>query len=149
MDIVNKDTRSRIMSGIRSKNTKPELLVRHLLFSKGFRYRICNKKLPGSPDIVLKKYKAVIFIHGCFWHGHDCSLFRVPSTRTDFWLNKIDSNRKRDHKIIVELKELGWRICIVWECAIRGKKNSPRLEDCVSEISEWLRSGSDWREIKK
>lgn len=104
-----------MMSGIRGKNTKIEVLVRKGLFARGFRYRINDKKLPGKPDIVLSKYKAVIFTHGCFWHGHDCHLFKWPSTRPEWWRSKIDGNRERDNQVRRLLEEAGWRQCHVWE----------------------------------
>ena len=107
-DIVDAKTRSRMMSGIRSRNTKPEMLVRRLLHHQGFRFRIHVRDLPGRPDIVLSKYHAVIFIHGCFWHGHGCPLFKVPGTRTDFWLEKIDRNRANDAKASAAMNASTW-----------------------------------------
>lgn len=121
-DVVNPETRSRMMSGIRGKNTKPEIIIRSQLHRLGFRFRIHNTKLPGKPDIVLKKYRAVIFIHGCFWHRHLCHLFKWPKTHPDFWKKKINNNHARDKKILDQLIELNWRICVVWECAIKGSK---------------------------
>jgi len=149
MDMVDRATRSRMMSGIRSKNTKSELLIRKRLFGMGFRYRINDKKLVGSPDIVLPKYHTVIFVHGCFWHGHDCDLFKLPGTRTEFWREKIDKNRERDAKVLNQLHAEGWRICIVWECAIKGKTRLLQIDDTVHTIAEWLRSDDVWLEIKK
>jgi DNA mismatch endonuclease (patch repair protein) len=93
MDIVSKEKRSSMMSGIRSKNTKPEMQIRKTLYSRGYRYRLHSSVIPGKPDIIMRKYNAVIFIHGCFWHGHNCKLFRLPKTRTEFWENKINTNR--------------------------------------------------------
>ena len=122
VDIVDAETRSRMMSAIRSKNTKPELLVRKLLHSKGYRYRLHVKTLPGNPDIVLKRWNAIILVHGCFWHGHeDCNLSHTPKTRTDFWLSKISANKLRDTKNVKRLIGSGWRVIEVWECAIKGK----------------------------
>jgi DNA mismatch endonuclease Vsr len=140
MDIVDKKTRSRMMSGIRSKNTKPELLVRRLLHKRGFRYRLHDSRLPGKPDLVFPKYGAVIFIHGCFWHGHQCRFFRLPGTRTDFWKNKISGNRKRDRKTRNMLSGLDWRIAIVWECALRGSGADP--QDVIDRLAEWLTNHS-------
>ena len=149
MDVVDRETRSRMMSGIGSKNTKPELLIRKKLFSLGFRYRINNTKLAGSPDIVLPKSHAVIFIHGCFWHGHDCELFRLPGTRTEFWKEKIDINRSRDAKVLNQLHAESWRICIVWECAIKGKPQLQIIDSTINKIVEWLRSDQIWLELKR
>ena len=124
-DIVDKATRSRMMSGIRGKDTRPEVLVRKALHALGFRYRLHNKSLPGKPDLSFPKYKAVIFIHGCFWHGHSCRYIRVPKTRTDFWQDKINSNRLRDAQQLLQLQQAGWRVLIVWECATRKNKTLP------------------------
>lgn len=129
VDIVDAETRSRMMSAIRSKNTKPELLVRKLLHSKGYRYRLHVKTLPGNPDIVLKRWNAIILVHGCFWHGHQgCHLSHIPKTRTDFWSGKISANKLRDTKTGERLIADGWRVIEVWECAIKGKA---RLEPTV------------------
>jgi len=147
MDIVNKERRSEMMSGIRSQNTKPELLIRKGLFKLGFRYRI-NSKMFGKPDIVLKKYNAVIFIHGCFWHGHiGCENFRIPKSNTTFWVNKIDRNRKRDAEVLNYLHATGWRICIIWECSIRGKSQLSNIDKTINKISKWLTSKRIWIEI--
>ena len=112
-DIVDKATRSRMMSGIRGKDTRPEVLVRKALHALGFRYRLHNKSLPGKPDLSFPKYKAVIFIHGCFWHGHSCRYFKVPKTRTDFWQDKINSNRLRDAQQLVQLQQTSMQSCRV------------------------------------
>lgn len=140
MDIVDKQTRSRMMSGIRSKNTKPELLVRRLLHRRGFRYRLHVSGLPGKPDLVFPKYHAVVFVHGCFWHGHECKLFRMPGTRTEFWKRKITGNRQRDRRESKALAKLGWRIAIVWECALRGSNADP--ENAVEKLAAWLAGNS-------
>ena len=122
MDVHDKETRSYNMSCIKGKNTKPEEIVRKYLFSKGLRYRKNDKKLPGTPDIVLPKYKTVIFVNGCFWHGHEgCRYFVVPKTNTEFWVNKIGTNKQRDNREINELQTLGWKVIVVWECQL--KKN--------------------------
>lgn len=136
-DIVDKVTRSSMMSGIRGKNTKPEMMIRKALFARGFRYRIHDKKLPGKPDLVLKKYNAVIFVHGCFWHGHDCHLFKWPKSNIQFWREKIQTNTKKDIEIKAALLEMGWRVLVIWECALKGKT---RLDlDYISErIADWL-----------
>lgn len=109
------------MASISGKETKPEILIRSILFRKGFRFRKNVKKLPGTPDIVLSKYKAAIFIHGCFWHGHSCRAARLPKTRTDFWKKKIGKNKLRDNKDVEELIRSGWKVIIVWQCEIKNK----------------------------
>ena len=126
------------MAGIRGRNTKPEILVRSALHHLGFRFRLHVRELPGKPDIVLPLYDAVIFVHGCFWHGHDCPLFRVPKTREDFWRNKISHNRANDQKAREALLAAGWRVGVVWECAIRGAGKD--IEAVASRLGKWLRS---------
>lgn len=121
-DVHDKATRSYNMSRIRNKDTKPEMLVRKFLFANGFRYRLNDKKLPGKPDIVLPKYKTVIFINGCFWHGHEnCKYFRLPKTRTEWWKEKIECNIENDRKKQTQLTEAGYKVIIVWECEIKDK----------------------------
>lgn len=121
-DVMTPQERSRCMAAIKSKNTKPEMIVRKFLFSKGLRYRVNNRKLPGSPDIVLKKYRTVVFIDGCFWHGHEgCRFYRLPKTNTDFWRHKIAMNIARDYANTVDLRLAGWKVIRVWECDIRTK----------------------------
>jgi DNA mismatch endonuclease (patch repair protein) len=111
------------MSRIKSRNTKPEMLVRRFLHANGFRYKLHDKSLPGKPDIVLPKYKTVIFVHGCFWHGHEgCKYFIIPKTRTDWWLNKITGNIANDTKAIEALKKEGWKIINLWECNLKPSK---------------------------
>ena len=146
-DIVDKKTRSRMMSGIRGKDTKPELLIRKALFAKGFRYRLHDKRLPGKPDLVFPKYHAVIFIHGCFWHGHDCHLFKWPSTRPEFWKTKINRNREVDARNYMKLKEEGWLILTIWECAIKGKTRLS-LEKIIDVSEKWLKEGKREKVIK-
>jgi len=116
MDTVSKKKRSEIMSRIRSKNTKPELIVRKYLFSKGYRYRLHDNKLPGKPDIVLKKYKTAIQVRGCFWHGHGCKFSNIPKTNRAFWRNKILNNKKRDKKNDQKLRRLGFKLIVIPEC---------------------------------
>jgi DNA mismatch endonuclease (patch repair protein) len=135
------------MSGIRGKNTKPELIIRKGLHRRGFRFRLYDSKLPGKPDIVLAKYNAVIFVHGCFWHGHECYMFKWPSTRKEFWKNKIEGNRERDREVFASLAEMGWRILIVRECATRGIYRKP-LNEVIVTISDWLISGNSYCEIE-
>lgn len=139
-DIVDQATRSRMMSGIRSQNTKPEMLIRQALHRQGFRYRLHVASLPGKPDLVFPKYQAVLFIHGCFWHAHDCHYFKIPQTRTDFWLHKLDGNRQRDARQRQALRQQGWRVLIVWECAIRQQQKTG-LADLCQQVANWLRNG--------
>ena len=122
-DVHSVATRSYNMSRIKGKNTKPEMLVRKYLFAHGFRYTLHSKKLPGKPDIVLPKYKTVIFVHGCFWHGHDeCKYFVVPKTKTEWWLNKINGNKANDAKTVQTLEQAGWKVLVVWECQLKPGK---------------------------
>lgn len=120
-DIVDSATRSRMMSGIKGRNTKPERLVRSYLHAAGFRFRLHRKDLPGCPDIVLPRYRAIIFVHGCFWHRHEgCYLASFPATRVDFWESKFAANVERDRRNETTLAEAGWRVIIIWECQIRA-----------------------------
>lgn len=135
MDIWSKQKRSEVMSKIRGKNTKPELILRSQLFRHGFRFRIHQKNLPGKPDIVLAKYKTAIFVHGCFWHYHkDCKEGRIPSTNSKFWQEKLLKNIEKDEKHIAELKEMEWKVIVVWECEIE-KNLVQTLEKLIHEIT--------------
>jgi len=146
-DIVSRDIRRRIMASIPSKNTKPEMVVRRGLFAAGFRYRLHVGTLPGKPDMVFPKYRAVIFVHGCFWHGHDCHLFRLPATRRTFWQEKIGKTVSRDRETAALLSESGWRNATVWECAIKGKNRiAPHV--MIELLSRWLHSGTNRLVIK-
>lgn len=136
-DIVDKATRSRMMSGIQGKNTKPEIIVRKGLHARGFRYRLHCPKLPGKPDIVLPKYRAIILINGCFWHAHDCHLFKWPSTRKEFWEAKILSNKKRDNENVKLYTDAGWRTLVIWECALKGKSRLP-VQSVFDLIVHWI-----------
>lgn len=123
-DVHNQATRSYNMSRIKNKNTRPEMLVRKFLFARGFRYRLNDKKLPGKPDIVLPKYKTVIFVNGCFWHGHEnCRYFKLPATRTEWWREKIEGNVQNDNLKQTILQEAGYKVVVIWECEL--KKNYP------------------------
>jgi DNA mismatch endonuclease, patch repair protein len=134
-DVHNKATRSFNMSRIKGKNTKPEMLVRRFLFANGFRYRLNVKTLPGKPDIVLPKYKTVIFINGCFWHGHKgCNYFVVPKTRTEWWLNKIKDTQKRDREAEIRLNVLGWKVITLWECQLKPKQLEKTLNELIHII---------------
>lgn len=145
-DVVDSKTRSRMMSGIKGKNTKPEIHIRSLLHRHGFRFRIHVDSLPGKPDIVLKRYRAVIFVHGCFWHAHHCHLFKQPSTRTEFWKTKIEGNRERDSVNIKTLKNSGWRVLTIWECALKGKTRIEEAE-MLEKISAWISGDTPELEI--
>ncbi len=126
------------MSCIKGKNTKPEEIVRKYLFSQGFRYRKNNKRLPGTPDIVLPKYRTVIFVNGCFWHGHQgCRYFVVPKTNTEFWMNKIDTNRIRDQKKMSELETMGWKVIVIWECELKPGKQDDTLGKIVKMLEAY------------
>jgi DNA mismatch endonuclease (patch repair protein) len=138
-DIVDKQTRSRMMSGIRGKNTGPELALRREMHARGFRYRLHAKDVPGRPDLVLPKYRAVVFVHGCFWHRHaECRFTTTPSTRAEFWGDKFARNISRDQRVHDTLTNAGWRLATVWECALR---KSYHVERAVDLIAAWLVSG--------
>lgn len=145
-DVVDVETRSRMMANIRSKNTSPEILIRKALHARGFRFRVHVKKLPGTPDLVLPKYKAVIFIHGCFWHGHNCRYFRIPQTRHEFWMEKIAKNQVRDRQQLAALRVLNWRVLVIWECAVRTMKKqiAPVL---IDSVVYWLLQDSELTQI--
>jgi len=131
-DVHDKKTRSFNMSRIKGKNTKPEILVRQFLYKNGFRYRLNYKKLPGKPDIVLPKYKTVIFVNGCFWHGHEnCKDFVIPKTRTDWWIEKINQTKIRDLSTSTALESLGWTVKVIWECELKSDKRELVLEDLI------------------
>lgn len=141
-DVHDAVTRSRNMQAIRNKDTKPELIIRQMLHARGFRYRLNAKDLPGRPDIVFPRYKAVIQVNGCFWHGHDCYVFRWPKTRTEFWKEKITGNQVRDQCSQAILLDKGWKIMTVWECALKGKKKLPVM--VVADLIEnWLLVGGE------
>lgn len=140
-DVHSPAIRSKNMRAIRSADTKPELVVRKGLHAEGFRYRLGGAGLFGRPDVVLPKYKAVIFVHGCFWHGHDCNYFNLPKTRREFWEKKIHGNRERDAKVVATLAARGWRVAIVWECAIKKRAGDSRYATLNNLIS-WLKTGT-------
>ena len=146
-DVVDAITRSRMMSGIRGKDTKMELVIRKSLHARGYRYRLHDRRLPGAPDIVFPSRKAVIFVHGCFWHGHDCHLFKWPTTRAAWWREKIEGNRTRDKIVREQLANLKWRQMRLWECALKG---TSRLEPelLLENVVEWLEGNDPDKEIK-
>jgi len=138
VDIVPPETRSKMMSGIRGKDSHPEKLVRSLLHSAGYRFRLHRKELPGTPDVVLPRHRIVIFVHGCFWHRHmGCRLSTLPATRADFWAAKLQANTRRDQLAFVKLAEMGWRVLTIWECATRGARAQEAL---LSAILNWIQS---------
>ena len=145
-DVVTPAVRSRMMAGIRGKDTKPELAIRSALHRRGFRFRLYRKDLPGRPDMVFARHRAVIFVHGCFWHGHKCHLFRWPGTRESFWREKIGANIERDRRQQVALLEGGWRIATIWECALKGRTRLT-FETVIENCAVWLKSEITTMEI--
>lgn len=144
-DVKSKEARSRNMAAIKGKNTKPEEIVRKYLFANGFRYRKNDKRLPGTPDIVLPKYKTVIFVNGCFWHGHDnCKYFVWPENNAEFWRRKIESNILRDNKKIEQLHSLNWRVIVIWECQLKPKVRQESLAHLVNEIVNGKCGDTKW-----
>jgi DNA mismatch endonuclease (patch repair protein) len=141
-DIVDRATRSRMMAGIKSKNTKPEIRIRSELHRLGFRYRLNQISLPGKPDLVLKKHNTVVFVHGCFWHGHECPLFKWPKSNAKFWRKKIKGNRARDQSDIARLLQLGWRVLIIWECAIKNQ-HPDLIHTTIISVADWIRRGKE------
>lgn len=135
-DVLTTKQRHNNMAAIQGKDTKPELLVRKFLFSRGFRYRLNHPRLPGHPDIVLRKYRTVIFVNGCFWHGHEnCKYFRLPKTNTDFWRNKIERNKKRDKEEQSRLYAMGWHCITIWECQLKPKVREQTLESLAYTLN--------------
>lgn len=135
-DVLTKEQRHRCMSNVKSKNTKPEIMVRRFLFSKGYRYRVNRKDLPGKPDIVLPKYKTVVFINGCFWHGHqDCKYATIPETNHEFWLSKINGNVERDNINWEKLSQLGWKVIDIWQCQLKPSERETTLNNLISILS--------------
>ena len=135
------------MAGIRGRNTKIEVVVRKALHARGLRYRLHNRKLPGSPDMAFAGTKAAVFMNGCFWHGHDCPLFRLPRTNTEFWKTKIDGNRARDARSLAALHALGWRTAVVWECTMRGRPLQ-EFDVLIDNIEAWLRHAGGNTEMR-
>ena len=136
-DVHDKKTRSYNMSRIRSTDTKPELLVRKFLHAQGYRYKLHDKTLPGKPDLVLPKYRTLIFIHGCFWHGHaNCKYYKVPQTRTGWWLNKINTNKANDAKAVKALKKEGWKVILVWSCKLQKRNYINTFESLLRKLDK-------------
>jgi len=136
-----------MMSGIRGKDTKPELAVRSALHRRGLRFRLHAVRVPGRPDMVFPTRRAAVFVHGCFWHGHDCRLFKMPSTRQEFWRAKIGRNRERDAEVGEALRAQGWRRLVVWECALK-RRGAAAVEDVADRAQSWLLSESPEAEIR-
>lgn len=145
-DVHDQLTRSRNMAAVRRRDTKPELVVRSGLHRRGFRFILDDRRLPGRPDLALKRYSAVIFVHGCFWHGHQCPLFRLPATNSKFWEAKIVRNRERDLSVKSRLLETGWRVATVWECALRGRGKLSE-DDLFPRVTNWLKNDGSVLEI--
>lgn len=136
-DVHTIEQRHKNMAAIRAKNTKPELIVRKYLWSHGFRYRLNHPRLPGKPDIVLRRYRTCIFVNGCFWHGHEgCKYYVVPKTRTEFWLNKVNRNKERDTEVQRQLAKMGWHCITVWECQLKPDKRETTLESLIYTLNK-------------
>lgn len=146
-DVVDRAKRSLMMSGIRGKNTRPEIIVRSGLHRLGFRFRLHTSSLPGKPDLVFPKFRAIILVNGCFWHGHDCHLFKWPATRSGFWRGKISRNMARDRENLEIYDRYKWRVLVIWECALKGK-NKRNSEEVVSTAASWLQSSEPFGEIR-
>ncbi len=136
-----------MMSGIRAVNTQPELTIRRGLHAKGFRFRLHADNVPGKPDLVLPRWRAAIFVHGCFWHGHDCHLFKLPSTRPEFWNAKIERNRKRDQIVRSQLEDSEWRFLVIWECALKGRTRLG-FGELIEKVAVWLRGDERTGELR-
>lgn len=145
-DVHSRDVRSKNMRAIRNQDTAIEQRIALILKDRGFMYRVQDKALAGRPDFVVPAQQAIIFVHGCFWHRHHCYLFKMPATRTEFWTGKINSNVERDRRYVQQLQESGWKVLIIWECALRGKL---RLDDdaLIERLEEWLLAASQSGEI--
>lgn len=145
MDTVSPKKRSQMMAGIRHADTKPELLVRKALFSAGFRFRLHCRNLPGVPDIVLHKHRVAVFVNGCYWHRHDgCKYFKLPSTRVEFWKEKLNGNKQRDRQNSLALQSAGWRVLTIWECAVRDREILNKLPQL---FADWLKGENITGEI--
>lgn len=136
-DVLTPEQRRLNMSRIRGRDTKPEMLLRRGLHARGLRFRLHRRDLPGCPDLVFPALRAAVFVHGCFWHGHDCAMFKLPATRTEFWSAKIEGNRRRDIRALQDLSAAGWRTFVLWECDLRGPARRP-LETVIDDVVAWL-----------
>ena len=147
VDVVDTATRSRMMSGIRGRDTKIEVAIRKALHARGLRYRTDVRSMPGRPDIVLSRWRAVVLVHGCFWHAHDCGLCRIPATRPDFWREKLEGNAARDTRNTTALLDADWRVATVWECALRGR-GPQALIDVADRLATWVRGEEQMIELR-
>lgn len=145
-DVLTSEQRRKCMSSVRRKNTSPELVLRSILHKSGLRYRLHRKNLPGTPDIVFPRFKAVLFVHGCYWHSHGCYRSAAPKSRQEFWKKKFDQNKERDARNVDTLLGLGWRVMTVWECALKGKMSLPASE-VADAIKNWLSSSEQIGEL--
>lgn len=145
-DIVSPAVRSRMMAGIRGRDTRPEIILRRGLHRRGFRFQLHRADLPGKPDLTFPRFQAILLAQGCFWHGHECHLFKWPSTRLEFWRNKIEQNKLRDEAVIQELGDRGWRVAQVWECALKGRFRLTH-EAVIDRCAKWLTSSDEALEI--
>jgi DNA mismatch endonuclease (patch repair protein) len=136
-DVLTPEQRRLNMSRIRGRDTKPEMLLRRGLHARGLRFRLHRRDPPGCPDLVFPALRAAVFVHGCFWHGHDCAMFKLPATRTEFWSAKIEGNRRRDIRALQDLSAAGWRTFVLWECDLRGPARRP-LETVIDDVVAWL-----------
>lgn len=148
VDVVDQATRSRMMAGIQGKDTKPEILIRKALHAKGFRYTLHAKGLPGKPDIVMPKWRVVIFVHGCFWHLHGCALSKMPSNNAEFWATKLTRNKHRDDSVKQQLSALGWRTATVWECGTRGSVALVHFPKLIDHLADWIRNQAESRYLE-
>jgi DNA mismatch endonuclease, patch repair protein len=148
MDTVDKSTRSRIMSRVGQRDTGAEMFLRRALHRRGFRYRLYDRKLPGTPDMIFPRFHAVVFVHGCFWHAHGCKFSTMPSTRSEFWAKKFEENRKRDRLNIDSLLADGWRVLVIWECAVKRRRTLDP-DEVISSVVDWLNSDDQWGEISE
>lgn len=139
VDVVDAATRSRMMAGIKSRDTKPETTIRKGLHARGFRYRLATTGIPGKPDVVLPKWHTVVLVHGCFWHWHGCALSKIPTTNVGFWKTKLEANKRRDQEVKHLLAADGWRVAVVWECATRGAHASEGLPCLLDRLAAWIR----------
>ena len=147
MDSVSAEARSRIMAAIRGRDTLPELILRSALHARGLRFRVDARDLPGRPDLKLTKYRALVFVHGCFWHGHDCAYFRAPRSNRSFWTDKVERNRARDLRVVAALREAGWRVCVVWECALKAPASRRELDALADAVARWVRGRRPFLEL--
>lgn len=146
-DVLTPEQRRLNMSRIRGRDTKPEIILRRGLHGVGLRFRLHAPNLPGRPDLVFPKFRAVLLVHGCFWHGHDCPMFKLPGTRTEFWATKIEGNRARDIRTVAALRDSGWRTMVVWECSLKGPARLP-LQQVIAKCAEFITGSQTFSELQ-